>query len=242
MNKKSLWLRLCHYHFDHLVPPGLWLKVASRFGGVHASTKAFAHKLAQKQGWPEAFALKAVGEYKKFVYLGIVSEFVVTPPAVIDQVWHQHILFSKAYRDFCRDVICYEFDHHPELISLEDQTNTFSAQYLDTLALYRKEFGTEPPADIWGQPKFAAEQTTALHRSRKKEALSSLSSDSTPLYQSFDLAGGDSLQFDGFDDGEFGGAGAGGDWGGSDGSDTGGDGGDGGSGCSSCSSGCGGGD
>ena len=27
--------------------------------------------------------------------------FGVTPSKVIDQVWHEHILFSRAYRDFC---------------------------------------------------------------------------------------------------------------------------------------------
>jgi hypothetical protein len=48
MNKKDLWLRLKAYHFNHLVPPHLWIKVTAAFGGEGASTKAFADKIARK--------------------------------------------------------------------------------------------------------------------------------------------------------------------------------------------------
>lgn len=154
MNKKELWLRLNSYHFDHLVPANMWEHIQLKFTGANSSTKAFAYKIARKRGWNNAFALRALAEYKKFVYLGIISEFVVTPSRVIDQVWHQHLLFSKAYRSFCQDVIQYDFDHNPELMPLEDQTSTFSAQYLDTIELYKTEFGYAPPADIWGRPKY----------------------------------------------------------------------------------------
>lgn len=243
--KKELWLRLYHYHFDELVPANLWDKVRAKFGGPDASTKAFAHKLAAKLGWKDSFALWAISEYKRFVYLGVVSDFVVTPSQIIDEVWHQHVLFSKAYRSFCNEVLCYEFDHTPELISSGSQTGVFSAQYLDTLNLYRTEFGTEPPAPIWGTPKFDEEKVANKEfRSKKKEHAyagtdggGSYASD-VALYQSFDTTNGDS--FTSFGGGDGGGGGAGSSWG--DG-DSGGDGGsDGGSSCSSCSSGCGGGD
>jgi hypothetical protein len=148
MNKKELWLRLRDYHFDDLVPTGLWNNIQAHFSGVDASTKAFANKLATKYKWESAFALRAVWEYKKFVYLGVTSNYNVTPSKVIDQVWHQHILFSRAYRKFCSDVIEYQFDHNPELLSFDNQTSIYSAQYGDTLDLYKKEFNQTPPADI----------------------------------------------------------------------------------------------
>lgn len=239
MNKRELWLRLKNYHFDHMVPAGLWEQLQARFGARDTSTKAFAHKLARKLGWSNAFALKAVQEYKKFVYLGVVSDFVVTPPQVIDQVWHQHLLFSKAYRSFCHEVIHYDFDHNPELISLDEQTDTFHAQYIDTLELYRTEFGIDPPAAIWGAPKFDNQLVlnAANYRSKKKERMSSDGGGSfsgDPLYRSFDpVTDGSFFGFLGFDGGDGGGAGAGGNW--SDSGDSGGD-----SSCSSCSSGCGG--
>jgi hypothetical protein len=201
------------------------------------------HKnLATKQGWKRSLALQAVFEYKKFVYLGVVSDFIVTPSQIIDQVWHQHILFSKAYRTFCTDVIEYDFDHHPELLSHAAETEVYQSQYLDTLHLYQHEFGRLPPEAIWGKPKFSSVQIPAQLLSVKKKKVLVASdggsdfSDSAPLHEYFDSSE-HGAQFDGFGNGDFGGAGAGGSWGdGSDSSSS-----DGVSSCSSCSSGCGGG-
>ncbi len=236
MTKKQLWLNLHHYHFDDLVPPNLWDQLTARFGKIDASTKAFANKLALKKGWNNAFALKATQEYKRFVDLGVVSDFVVTPSEVIDKVWHQHILFSRAYRHFCTNVIYYEFDHNPELINLTDQTGTFNAQYIDTMKLYKTEFGFYPPDAIWGKPKFDEKVVTGVRSRSKTKTLQDVDRAYTfseaPLHESF---AGDN-DFAGFDAGDGGGGGADSTWGdstGSAGSD---------SGSSDCSSGCGGGD
>ena len=141
MKKKELWLRLKNYQFDHIVPANMWANITEIFGGTNASTKAFADKIARKHNLKHHFALKAVSEYKKFVYLGIVSDFNVTPSKIIDIVWHEHLLFSNAYREFCNTIIEYTFDHNPELIPMTDQTGQFSAQYKDTLDLYKIEIG-----------------------------------------------------------------------------------------------------
>ena len=91
MNKKDLWLRLKAYHFNHLVPPHLWIKVTAAFGGEDASTKAFADKIARKLQWKHRFALRAIREYKKFIYLGAVSDFVPTPlsPSLNEELFGQ---------------------------------------------------------------------------------------------------------------------------------------------------------
>jgi hypothetical protein len=46
-----------------------------------ASTKAFADKTRKFQ-WKHRFALRAIREYKKFIYLGAISDFVVTPSKI----------------------------------------------------------------------------------------------------------------------------------------------------------------
>ncbi len=237
MNKKDLWLHLKAYQFDHIVPPGLWEHVTARFGKTDPSVKAFARKIAKKHDWKNNFAARALSEYKKFVYLGLISDFQVTPSKVIDVVWHEHLLFSKAYRDFCNEVIHQPFDHHPELLPMEDQTGRFSAQYLDTIELYKKEFDIEPPADIWGDTKFDKEQQKkGSYRSNKKQQNSnnnnsSLYDGEAPLYACFASEPATAYpEFTGFGDGDAGGGGAGGEWGDSSGADGGG-----------CSGGCGGG-
>ena len=93
MNKNELRLKIKHCHFNHIVPANMWGKINETFGRTDASTKAFADKIARKHGWKESFALKAVAEYKKFVYLGVIGKFHVTPSKFIDVVWHERILF-----------------------------------------------------------------------------------------------------------------------------------------------------
>jgi hypothetical protein len=237
MNKKDLWLRLKTYHFDHIVSPGLWEHITARFGHTNPSVKAFAGKIAKKHGWKNDFAIRALSEYKKFIYLGLVSDFQVTPSKIIDVVWHEHLLFSKAYRDFCAEIIEQAFDHHPELIPMADQTGRFSAQYLDTVELYKTEFGIEPPADIWGNTKFDKEQQTkaGYQSTRKKQnGDGSYHTDSTTLNSNFENENAEDYpEFTGLEDSDSGGAGSSSDF--SDSSnDSGGDSG-------GCSGGCGGG-
>jgi hypothetical protein len=238
VDKKRLWLRLKAYEFDHIVPPSLWQQVAEVFGGADAATKAFADKLARKLGWSSPFALKAVAEYRKFVYLGMVSDFPVTPSKVIDQVWHEHQLFTQAYRRFCDEILGRHFDHHPELMPADEQLANYEAQYRGTLALYQKEFNRDPPPDIWLVPKFREDKRRQPRQTASTSDVSVYGD--APLHTFFEAeaAGG----FDAFDGGQSGGGG-GAEWSDGGGADAGSsDGGAQSCGGSSCSSGCSGGD
>lgn len=247
--KKELWLRLKHYHFEHIVPPQLLDRVSAAFGRTDASTMAFANKISRKLDWPTDFAINAIDEYKKFLYLGIVSDFPVTPSRVIDQVWHEHLLFSRAYREFCRDVLGRDFDHNPELLPSDDQTGIFQAQYEATIALYTAEFRVQPPAQIWALPKFRSNNSAKSRKSLAQRDAVGTSSGSgggdMPLFMYFDGSGGDGSssemsEFGG--GGGFSGGGGESSWGSgsSDSSSDSGSSSDGGG--SSCSSGCGGGE
>jgi uncharacterized membrane protein YgcG len=256
--RKELWMRLRDYHFDHLATPTVMSHLARMFGGVDASTKAFANKLSRKLGWTTRFALRAIAEYRKFVYLGVTSDFSVTPSKVIDQVWHEHLLFTQGYAAFCREVLRVEFHHYPELVPIDEQTGVFQAQYRATLDLYRREFNQEPPADIWSVPKFKGESAPATaFQPRKKSATATQDSSAAyqPLWMWFDGDGGwdndhhhhgshghDGGHHDGSSSSGDGHSSSGGDSGGSGaGGSSGGDGGGGCSGGSGCSGGCGGG-
>ena len=194
MQKRVLWERIRSYHFDNLVPSHLAERVVELFGGTDASTHAFAAKLALKLRWTTDFALRAIAEYRKFVYLGITSDDAVTPPKILDQVWHEHQLFTRGYREFCRDVLGRHFDHAPELIPSAEQTAQFSAQYDATLQRYRREFNMAPPREIWGTPKFNPDSvpTAGEQPGKKRPGDDGLTStlthadDTTPLYLLFD--------------------------------------------------------
>ncbi len=235
-SKKELWEGIKNYKFNNLVPKSALAELITRLGGKRAPVWAFAHKIMIKHRLPRAFTFRAIEEYKKFVYLGVISDFIVTPSKYIDLVWHEHLLFSKAYREFCDHVLLYQFDHQPELVGTEEQTELYSEQYLKTLELYKEEFGLEPPEDIWGTPKFDKTLIVESKSQSKKKGYDSggvtgVYSFDDPLYTNYDNSTLSS-EFSGFDGGDFGGAGAGGSWGDSS---------DGGGSCSSCSGGCGGG-
>jgi hypothetical protein len=213
INKKELWIELNNYHFNHLVPPNLWNQIAEKFGGKDASTKAFADKIARKHSWKKSFSLKAIHEYKKFVYLGVISDFNVTPSKTIDTVWHEHLLFTKAYREFCDTIIYYNFEHHPELIAIDEQTENFAKQYVRTLQLYRYEFGYDAPIDVWELPKFGSDQLKSvveLYKEKKEQkntysnvgAFDSGTDNEAPLTSFFDAG-----EFSDFGGGDFGGGG-----------------------------------
>lgn len=236
--KKDLWLRLRKYHFADIVPPHMWDQVAAAFGGADASTKAFASKIARKHGWTTRFALRAIDEYRKFVFLGVTADFIVTPSKVIDTVWHEHLLFTRAYREYCRDVLRREFDHHPELMPTDEQTSVYAQQYAATLARYQREFHVIPPDDIWGTTKFRRDRESTPGDS----AVAVTGDGDAPLYTLFDGHGDTPGHVD---MPEFGGGGGfSGGGGGTDFSDAnqadGGAGDSGGDGGSGCSSGCGG--
>jgi len=193
--KKQLWLRLKHYHFEDLVPSQLRDHVRAVFGGTNAPTEAFASKLSRKLGWTRQFSLRSIEEYRKFVYLGVVSDASVTPPKVIDQVWHEHLLFSRAYREFCRDVLERDFDHNPELVPSDEQTEAFHTQYAATLDLYRDEFNMTPPEDMWGTPKFATDDSPIEmpkpDRKKSNDGGATSPGDDLPLYLFFNGDGAD---------------------------------------------------
>ena len=250
--KKELWVRLRDYHFDNLVPPHLTDRVAAVFGGVDAPTQAFASKLSRKHGWTARFARHAIREYKKFVYLGVTNTIKVTPSKVIDVVWHEHLLFSRPYREFCDKVLEQPFDHNPELIAADDQTEIFNLQFEATLDAYEREFNCTPPQDVWGVTKFTRPLVARRENLVDASSIGLVTSDNEfPLFVL--LPGDSSLGVDssggGFSfggGGAFEGAGGGTSWGdapadssdsgGSDSSDSGSS--DGGG--SSCSSSCGG--
>jgi hypothetical protein len=223
MTKKELWLRIKGYHFEHIVPTNMWDRITEMFGGTDASTKAFADKISRKHQCSMSYAIKAVNEYKKFLYLAVVSDFHVTPSQAIDKVWHEHILFTQAYGIFCKEIIEYDLNHYPELLPVEEQTERYHAQYLSTIELYIKEFGKLPPANVWDITKYDKEKVIEdLQKAREKKASENLyysnnsySSDFA-LYTSFDNTDANYSdiypEFGGFGDGDAGGGGASGDW------------------------------
>ena len=129
--------------------PTLWTRLHALDLDERDAAFAFSQRLARDNGWPQRFADRVVGEYKRFVYLSQVSDGIVTPSDEVDQAWHLHLTYSRHYwGTLCEDVLGRPLHHGPTRGGPAEQAK-YTACYDRTLALYRREFGEEPPSDIW---------------------------------------------------------------------------------------------
>ncbi|EDP96178.1 hypothetical protein U8527_14800 [Kordia algicida OT-1] len=126
----------------------LWDKIRSfEIDDAHSSF-TFTDRLARENNWTLAYTLRAVLEYKKFLFLIAISDVPQTPSDQIDQVWHLHLLYTQSYWiDFCQNTINKQIHHGPTKGSEEKQL--FKEQYTKTLELYESVFLKKPPKDIW---------------------------------------------------------------------------------------------
>ncbi len=104
----------------------------------------FTGRLARDHGWSLAVACGAVEEYRRFCFLAVRSDVQVTPSEEVDEVWHQHLTFSRDYwQVWCRDVLRRDLHHQPTRGGASEE-HRFADQYARTLACYEVYFG--PPA------------------------------------------------------------------------------------------------
>jgi hypothetical protein len=89
-------------------------------------------------------------EYRKFLSLkAAFPEADIVPCELVDEMWHAHILDTRAYaRD--TELIFGHFMHHFPYFGLrgDDDAAALIVAYDDTLARYVAAFG-DPPADTW---------------------------------------------------------------------------------------------
>ena len=99
------------------------------------------------------FAVRAVREYKRFVYLTMTAGRPMCPSEQVDQVWHLHLTYTRSYWErFCRDVL-YGPLHHEPTRGARAEGRKHWAMYADTLLTYEEAFGEPPPPDLWPPPE-----------------------------------------------------------------------------------------
>ena len=124
----------------------LWQKILEFDLEGPPSEYGFTTRLANENFWTSAFTGQAILEYKKFMYLAATSDMMVSPSEIVDQVWHQHLVFTKSYQDFCA-VLGKPIQHVPSTHN-KDEFEKFKRARERTTSLYREAFG-EPPEQIW---------------------------------------------------------------------------------------------
>ena len=95
----------------------------------------------------EALILETV----KFLNLIHTTNEKLSPSLVVDLVWHEFILFTRYYQEFC-------MTHFNRFIHHTPSENSEKNIYKKTIELYIKHYG-KPPEAIWGE--FAIEEWKA---------------------------------------------------------------------------------
>jgi hypothetical protein len=127
----------------------LWQKIKQFEFEKNGLKLSFPKRLARDNGWKFDFALRAIFEYKKFVYLMCVSGQPLTPSDAVDQVWHLHLLYTQSYWiDFCQKTLQKTLHHNPTAGGIQEREKFFD-WYEQSRKLYEAEFGMPAPKDIW---------------------------------------------------------------------------------------------
>ncbi|MGE9266454.1 MAG: glycine-rich domain-containing protein [Verrucomicrobiales bacterium] len=151
MTRPELWEKLAAYDFDD----------AER--GLR-----FSPRLQREQGWGAEKTRRALLEYRRFLYLAAVAGHPVSPSAEVDAVWHVHLFFTRDYwQRLCGEILCFPLHHGPSLGGGGEETK-FREWYERTLASYRREFGEEPPQDLWPVAKLRFAPTHQQWVDRKR--------------------------------------------------------------------------
>ncbi len=109
----------------------------------------FAARLARENGWPQDYAHRVIGEYRRFMFLAVTAGHPVTPSDQVDQVWHLHLIYSRSYWErFCPEVLQTSLHHGPTQGG-DAEGKKYDDWYGRTLASYRQFFDEEPPQEIW---------------------------------------------------------------------------------------------
>jgi hypothetical protein len=140
---------LFSFHNMTIEQEALWTKLNNLELDEPAASFSFSDRLARENGWTFSFAIRAVEEYKKFIFLICISSHPLTPSDEVDQVWHLHLLYTQSYWiDMCKKILQREIHHGPTRGGNAER-NKFKNWYQETKDLYTKTFGQAPPADIW---------------------------------------------------------------------------------------------
>ncbi len=104
-------------------------------------------KLVREHGWTEARADSVEIAYRRFLALCMMfPDKQIAPTPDIDDMWHQHILDTRAYADDTKRVFGEFLHHHPYAgMNGEDDAQALATAYAETAELYRSHF-----ADVYG--------------------------------------------------------------------------------------------
>lgn len=109
-------------------------------------------RLVEREGWDPERVQGAMDGYGKYlILLHAHPNTSLVPSEDIDQIWHDHILWTERYGGDCHDIFG-RFIHHYPCFNMSD-SDELQEQYdrrENTKQLFWEEFGVIPPSYDYG--------------------------------------------------------------------------------------------
>ena len=97
--------------------PSVRLTPAQSSGIDHIASYPFGflqQRLVEKHSVAEEDARQLILEFRRFMVIArLRGAPLAVPNGAVDQVWHELLLFTKRYRDFCAEAVGEFVDHVP---------------------------------------------------------------------------------------------------------------------------------
>lgn len=120
-----------------------------------AAPELLVKRLVKHHGHEEGLARKLLKEAKRMLYLHRLTGKNCCPSAKVDDAWHEMLMFTRFYRDFCR--LLGKYVHHvptdPDCETEESRMISGKGPYAETLRLYREHLHDEPDGECWPKPR-----------------------------------------------------------------------------------------
>lgn len=124
------------------VPHDKWGKKVKDFDGALTYQNPFVvRKFAERYGVPIEQASRQFEEVKKFLLICALTTECCSPTKLLDDIWHEFIIHTKAYQDYCERYIGKFIHHRPT-------DGSFNGSRRVTKELAIKLFSNLDP-DIW---------------------------------------------------------------------------------------------
>ncbi len=98
-------------------------------------------RLLDREQWDQEDVIEAIRRYKNFLILIYkYPDHLLAPASDIDEVWHNHILFTREYSKACEHIFGGYLHHTPAQSSNTEEKDLMKNAQQHTAELYVKEF------------------------------------------------------------------------------------------------------
>jgi hypothetical protein len=120
----------------------------------HRLCQGTEFRLVTRQNLPEDLAHSMVRGMVQFLIVLAQQEAgrELSPPTLIDVAWHEALIDSVNYRNFCAEFFGKTLDHHPPITAEDFRPENFDLTR-QTVELARVAFGEKLETVVWRRSK-----------------------------------------------------------------------------------------